>query len=298
MSNIKSLPGQIPAELRLYRQWVCHRADKVPLNPYTGGFASVTNPAHWSDFDTAVHAAYRNNVGIGFVFNEHSPFCGIDCDKNNDLSRRIVSRLNSYTEVSFSGRGTHTIVKGNIPHGRRRDYVEMYSHGRYFIMTGKVVNNVPIAERQDVLNILFNEMGGVRTNIGSLNARPANESDEIVIQRILKAKNGAKALALANGDASVLMGRNRSASEIDLALCNIIVFHTRDPEQVERIWLSTPIAQPEIRGRISKRPFRARDDRNYRLTTIYKAFDQTFALPNLGTGFDARTIPPFWSGAR
>lgn len=58
--------------------------------------------------------------GLGFVFAEDDPFCGIDLDKCRDAESGIIKAdaqkhieaLSSYTEISPSEKGVHVILKG------------------------------------------------------------------------------------------------------------------------------------------------------------------------------------------
>jgi hypothetical protein len=154
---------KIPKEMRRLPQWVCwHLKDvtdakggkkqtKVPFRT-DGKRASTTNPRDWAPFDAAVRALRTSDKfsGIGFVFTRDSGFVGIDLDKCRDLetseteewARTILNELNSYTELSQSGRGWHAVVKGSLPEGgNRKGRVEMYDHDRYFVMTGKRAAN-------------------------------------------------------------------------------------------------------------------------------------------------------------
>jgi primase-polymerase (primpol)-like protein len=96
-------------------------------------------------------SAYRNRnitgkpfLGIGFVFTESDPYCGIDLDDVIDENgvidpeaHAIIDKMDSYTEVSQSGRGIHIIVRGKKPNSQcRRGNVEIYDKGRYFALTG------------------------------------------------------------------------------------------------------------------------------------------------------------------
>ena len=134
----------IPQELKQLKQWVCWAGDKLPKNPYTGGNAMSNNPSTWADYDTAVKAVSKYHFdGIGFMF--APPYFGVDLDKcidDTDFVDEFVEGLRSYNEISKSGNGIHIICKGSLPEGnRRRGRVEMYSEGRYFIMTGKQYND-------------------------------------------------------------------------------------------------------------------------------------------------------------
>ena len=147
----------IPQELRDLPQWVAWRfakrdgnakPTKVPINAETGKAASSTDPATWTSFEKAL-VAYQSGHGdgIGFVFSTDDPYTGIDLDSCYDevgqmaeWAENIVVRLDSYTELSPSGRGLQIIIRGTLPaKGRRKGAIEMYSEGRYFTMTGESV---------------------------------------------------------------------------------------------------------------------------------------------------------------
>jgi len=148
--------NNIPLELSKFKQWVCWNSAKMPINPKLESItlASVTNPATWGSFAQALEAYERFKLsGIGFVFNEDDPFIGIDidgCRNPNSGTMKgeaivIASEMDSYTEVSPSGKGLHIIVKGWLPfRGKQGDMFEIYGHGRYFTMTGWHYEPTPI----------------------------------------------------------------------------------------------------------------------------------------------------------
>ena len=60
----------------------------------------------------------------------------------------IIERLDTFTEASVTGTGVHMIARGKLPPGRRRkDRIEMYDSGRYFTMTGLVIDDANVASR-------------------------------------------------------------------------------------------------------------------------------------------------------
>jgi hypothetical protein len=153
----------IPEEMQRLPHWICWQLKDVPDGrggtkqtkvPFRidGKPASTTNPEDWVTFDAAVRALGVSDKfsGIGFVLTRDSGFVGIDLDKcrdpktgvTEDWARSILNELNSYTELSQSGQGWHAIVKGSLPRGgNRKGRVEMYDHGRYFVMTGRRAAN-------------------------------------------------------------------------------------------------------------------------------------------------------------
>ena len=142
----------IPEELKQLPQWVCHR-NKVPFSPVTGAPAKAGQPVTWARFEDAVNAC-SNHDGIGFEFNNND-IVGIDLDKVLDAdgtllpeAAGIVEIMDSYTEISPSGRGLHIFVKGDVPaSGRRKGFIEVYKAGRYFTVTGNVLRHCEANKR-------------------------------------------------------------------------------------------------------------------------------------------------------
>lgn len=136
----------IPAiqNLSSISRWVLRDEDKRPLT-VLGRAASVSNPSTWATFDSCVNSLRAGTgVGLGFVFIEADDLMGVDFDHclddfgriNDRRVEEIIRTLDSYTEVSPSGRGLHTLVRGRIPRGVNAGWIEMYPSGRYFTVTG------------------------------------------------------------------------------------------------------------------------------------------------------------------
>ncbi|MBZ0172539.1 MAG: hypothetical protein K8E66_09190, partial [Phycisphaerales bacterium] len=156
-------PTHVPKALRERPQWVAWRFEtrggkptKVPVDPRTGKRASSTDPSTWVTFNEAV-AAWRASdryAGVGFVFSADDLFTGVDLDACIDESgslvasaQEIIESLNSYTEVSPSGRGVKVFITGRKPDGvgcksKAIDgfkEVEVYDRERFFTVTGQHV---------------------------------------------------------------------------------------------------------------------------------------------------------------
>ncbi|MFC2024480.1 AAA family ATPase [Chloroflexota bacterium] len=168
--TVKRDIDNLPNELRALRQWVVWKKDKHPRNALTGANARTNDPSTWCSFEDAYDAVMQGRaLGVGFVFTEADPYVGIDFDKviKDDGSvdsetEEAVSRMNSYTEISQSGRGIHVIVRGKKPKGScRRKGVEIYDCGRFFALTGNIYQGRgTIEDRQEELDDLFNESFG------------------------------------------------------------------------------------------------------------------------------------------
>jgi RecA-family ATPase len=272
---------RIPAEMRQRPQWIDwryeHRAGtskptKVPYSPRSGNHADVTNDATWGTYDEALAAHASGNFdGIGFVFSANDPFVGIDLDDADGdvdakaIQDRIYDEFESYAELSPSGKGLHIMLRGSVPQGRRRGKVEIYSTDRFFTMTGNVYRDAPIAEAGEKLAVLWSEMApNTPTNLDvTSHFSKATESDETIYNRAATATNGDKFFRLWNGNPSDLMG-DKSGSAIDQALVNMLAYYSKDPAQIERLWLRSP------QGQRDKTQQRA----DYRQSTIHRAFDR------------------------
>ncbi len=147
------LPDGIPDELKVRPQWVNwkyaragEKWTKHPYHPGTGLKASTTDLLTWSPFEDVLRAYESGDYdGVGFVFCSGDPYAGVDLDgcrdpETGEIERwaaEIVRRLDSYTELSPSGKGLHVILKGKAPAPLKRDRIEVYSVERFFTVTGE-----------------------------------------------------------------------------------------------------------------------------------------------------------------
>ncbi|WP_256301993.1 phage NrS-1 polymerase family protein [Haloarchaeobius salinus] len=239
----------IPPSLREYPQWVCWRAKerdgkmtKIPIDPQTGSFASVSDPETWAIYEVALGAS-ESEDGLGYVFTEDDPFVGVDlddCREDGELTgwaEDIVERLDSYTEVSPSGTGVHVLIEGMIPSTKSRSgSVECYDSARFFTMTGDHVDGTPtrIEERQDTFAPVYDQYvygddestTEERAQKRDAGSTPTSISDAELIEKATSAKNGEKFERLWNGSTAGY----ESQSEADMALCCLLAFWTGNDE--------------------------------------------------------------------
>ena len=255
--------NNIPEELKRLNQWCCWRYEdvegkkptKVPYGP-NGNPASVNSPKTWMDFDSAVRMSTNGYSGIGFVFSDQNNYTFIDLDDcktlpngspnpnyETDLARQIkvYQEFDSYSEVSPSGSGLHIIIRGNVPNGRKRNFIEIYSSQRYATFTGNVYNNKPIVDQQEKLTQLWEQMGSVKAGTVIFQG-DANEkySDEEIIEQAKAATNGDKFQQLYSGD---WQNSYQSQSEADFALIDIVAFYTQNKNQITRIFSSSQLGR-------------------------------------------------------
>jgi len=245
--------SSIPRILRDRPVWVCWHVEirngketKVPLDSRTGRHASVSDPETWADFATALDAARRNGWGIGYVFTADDGLTGVDLDRclhpqTGTLAawaRVVLVLLNSYCEVSPSGTGVKVFLRGTLREGagRRRGPVEVYSAGRFFTVTGQRLTDFPadVCDRQAELDALMRQLfPPAAAPAAAAMTGPAIADDHELIERAIRARNGADFERLWRGDTSGYP----SHSEADLALVSHLAFWTgRDPERIDRLF--------------------------------------------------------------
>lgn len=298
VTKARPLVENVPAALADCPQWVCWRTEerggkptKVPYCAFDGARASSTDPDTWSSLPAALGTSLdRGFDGVGFVFATGGGLVGIDLDGCRDPETEeiapwaadIVSALDSYTEISPSGRGLHIFVRGTLPEGpRRKGPVEMYDRGRYFTVTGDHLDRTPgsINERTEELayvhaSVLAPAEPPIPSTNGHTPPAPVDLDDQQILQRMFAASNGADIDALWNGR----LGSYDSASEADLALCNHLAFWTgKDAARMDQLFRQSGL----MRAKWTERHYG--DGRAYGEETINKAIancTETYSGPS------------------
>ena len=253
----------IPEELKKLKQWCVYsivqpkkqgqHKGKIPINPITGKGASSTDSNTWVDFKAAVNKSKKYD-GLGFFFNNN--YIGVDIDDIPEEIKKfsqaptdpnnLINWLNgltnhSYLEVSQSGKGIHAIVKGKYKLDKnRRDNFEIYNNGRFFALTGNILNeqkNIKTISKRKFEELYYSTVGknNQTTPMEAKNNAPHsnNLSIDEIINKMYASSNGVKIKHLMNGDISNF----NSQSEADLALCNYLAFWTnKDPEKMDAIF--------------------------------------------------------------
>jgi len=268
----------VPEELKALPRWLCWRYEerdgkltKVPYDVRTGRKASSTDPATWTDFETALATSGAYD-GIGIVLGDG--LAGMDLDNSVDESgtlkpwaREIVDRLDSYTERSPSGQGVKVILRGALKRkGNRRDlgdgHVEVYSADRYFTVTGNHLPGTPeyVQERQAALDDLHLELFPPKEDAPAPQPKETLDlSDRELLERMFSAANGGNVRRLWEGDVEGYP----SHSEADAALCAHLAFWTgADRERIDRLFRQSGLC----RDKWTDRP-------DYRERTISKALE-------------------------
>jgi putative DNA primase/helicase len=267
ITNVKNIPD----ELKELKQWVCWTRDnKVPRDPHTGGNAKANDAATWGTLVQAVEACEKYGFdGVGFEF--APPYFGVDLDHcldDLDFVDEFVETLQSYTEYSRSHSGIHIICRGELPTGgRRKNNVEMYSEGRYFICTGDVYNDKyrdirDCTEAVKVLHSKYIPQDKPQTP-QRRDIQPVSLDDREILEKACACQRGDLFASLYAGS---WQGIYASQSSADLALCNRLAFWTQcDAEQIDRLFRAS--------GLYRKKWDERRGQMTYGQLTITRAID-------------------------
>lgn len=259
--------GSIPFELRQLPWMLAGPNEKGELKRpmsidaegriYPG---SSTNPQTWLPFERVCETAAVHGYGIGIVLSEHDPYVVIDLDvkgshnepdpakwsTKEQLDRfwMTAQAFDSYVEVSRSGVGLHVIVKGSPMDGARHGGIEVYSKERFMVCTGNVCIDKPIADRQELLDVLVYEIRlwqGKKFKRVELQELPETELDEVIMKRASTAANAAKFNDLFAGRWQQL--NYQSQSEADMALVSMLAFYSKSDEQCRRLFRTSALGK-------------------------------------------------------
>ena len=293
MNNINEFDTfvNINEDLKKHSSWVCWKSrdkngkkEKVPIDPQSGRPAATNDPCSWATFLRAVEYCKREKDidGIGFVLSRRDPYCGIDIDNCRDpqtgalkpYAQDIIDTLQSYTEVSPSGKGVHIIIEAKLLKNTvtSEPKIEIYSENRFFTFTGNVLNGYDKVQKrqtelEEILNKYFRKPStDDRISPATIERNDPADSvdDESVLRRAMDAKNGDRFKRLWSGD---LSSHNGDRSSGDMALCTMLAFWTKNPDQIDRIFRKSGLMRPKWDERLTV----AGD--TYGKTTIKKAIE-------------------------
>lgn len=265
----------IPEELKTAANWLVYGGEgmelKRPCNPVTGRAASTTSHRTWATFEECYNAVKSGKYrGMGYVF--AGDYVVIDLDNVIDRNRRIlpvaleiIEAIDSYTEVSQSGRGFHIIARHSglnlVNHEgtlKKCDFsgvgkapgIEIYDNERYIILTGRVFEGRrEIKDAPEALERVYNafvDQSGNQTQAAAKEAvrTPCSEPQEAVSgdldrikERMRKGKNRDRIAKLWSGDTSDYPGVNGGLNEARAALLNDLIFYTdANPVLIDKLY--------------------------------------------------------------
>lgn len=249
------------------KRWVVYkkveRAGHTTKIPYDikGHKASSTDPASWSTFKEV--KAISNQIGI--VFTPANDLLGIDIDhclinkkiqhEKAEQIAELILEADTYTEISPSGEGLHLFFEIIDPpfalKSNKQAPFECYTNGRYFTVTANTYGEAKSVRKvsQDEANRLLSIIGypwkkeeeKIIDKKAPLSLKPF--TDAKVLEKMFASKSGDKIRALYGGDLSEY---KNDASSADMALlCHLAFWTRKDAQQMEKIWLQSPLGQRE-----------------------------------------------------
>lgn len=266
----------IPAELISAPQWLIATPKKVPATLNDRGrivFASVTDSANYLDYHMARTAADDANemlpvamYGVGFALTADDPWCVVDIDIKDESNEpdpakrtpsedrerflQLIDWLDSYTEHSRSGVGYHVWVRvpkeiaDTLPNVKKPG-IEVYFRDRYIVATGNVVANKPIEDRSAYIDALLRSLAPEKFAVEvsqevelSRTDSVDGMSDEDVLEELKSGSNAERYQCLLDGEWEEFYP---SQSEADAALIEGVLYHTRNEDQVYRIFMSSAL---------------------------------------------------------
>ena len=292
--------AHIPDALRSVPRWAVWKrlsdGRKIPYIVLKGGYWSRSKrcksnmPSDWVTFDAALECFLNANGHIGGLsFALGDGWCGFDFDdvivdgSVHPQAQSWLSRLGGYQEVSQSGKGIKTILRGSLSDaflgtaetGRQFKNIpavnmatEVYHCRRFFFLTGEGTGEP--TENQSAVDAITAELVARkaamqpkpkrRHPISQVSSRGSNNltlSDADVLEKIRNSRQAVKFDSLWAGNISAYP----SPSEADMALTTILMWWCgNDMTQVERLFSQSGLATRE-----------KWDREDYRLRTLAKA---------------------------
>ena len=258
-------PTGIPEELKQYPNFVLwkreQRDGKATKVPYqlNGQKAKPNDQSTWTTYQDIAKRYFKGGYsGLGFCLSEGTPI-GIDLDKCRcpafpnipivaPWAMDVIKEIDSYTEVSPSGRGIRIFAYGDkLPeHGRKRGTVEIYESGRYLTVTGHRLPETPasIMQRpQEILAFHKKYFGTVTDKAETKIVQPrATSQGNASLEKIFQSRNGDKIKKLYEGNHSDYP----SQSEADLALCAHLAFwFSNDASAIDQAFRASGLFRPK-----------------------------------------------------
>lgn len=248
------------------------RQTKVPYRT-NGNRGDSTNRNAFDTFGTVCTQISRyNGIGMG-IFDDYFAIDIDDCIVDGVISEMaldVISMMDSYTEISPSGKGIRIIGKAHgLTYDKSRYYInnrqigmEVYVAGytsKFVTLTGNAIHEVGVEDRGEELVAVLEKYMVKTTPSQVQNAVTPPGSfltDEEIITKALSSRQGKKFKSFWDGE----IPAGKTQSEADQALATILAFWCGgDTEQMDRLFRQSGLMRDKWE----------RDD--YRIATLEKA---------------------------
>jgi len=254
---------------------------KVPYNPNTREKARANDKSTFSSFAETINVVDNySGLGLGIFDNIGAidiDHCVDEASEISEMALDIVATMKSYYEYSPSGNGIRILFKvKDIDYDKSKYYInnqnlglEIYVAGatnKYVSVTGNVIQDNGYELRNSELQIVLDTYMKRHVVDYDTNIQEQTEttflSDEDVIEKAKKAKNGKKFSDLLDGK----IGEYNSSSEADIAFCGLLAFWTgKNATQIDRIYRQSGLFRDKWN--------RKRSGSTYGAITIQKAIE-------------------------
>jgi hypothetical protein len=244
----------------------------MPYDVTTGKKAKSNDSQTWADFKDARQAYEKGGYdGLVFVPTKDDPFvlwdfdgCWTDMGVTAEIAP-LVQELNTYTEISPSGKGLRAIANsayGLPPNGRKNGKIEVYDSGQFLSITGHIIPNASkkIKTRTNEIKKIHEEVWG--------NKQPTDDKIQKILDLAFNSRSGYKIRRLFDGDYD-----HESQSEADLALCNHLAYYSNN----DFVAIDDAFRQSKLmRNKWDEKHYS--DGRTYGMATIQKAIENNREL--------------------
>lgn len=228
---VRRINENVPAEILCRKQWCLWKISdqrKIPLSPY-GNYASCTDPATWSDFETASKVFLRHSdICRGFNIATGEGLAGLDLDEVvapdgtiSETMRLFIDHLGSYTELSPSGTGLHSFFLYEREHeSRKAGSIEMYFNKHFLSVTGNIFQQRDRLAVGDVgAERILTALRPRRPLLPRIPLREIPQSDSELLTKMFDSRSGQKIRNLWDGGSP-----HKSPSESDMALMGHLAY--------------------------------------------------------------------------
>jgi AAA domain len=153
----------MPQDIKILKRWINwhltpdgDKLKKTPMVPGTASYASVDKPETWRSYEDAK----SDGRALGFVLGKEVGLCIVDFDRVRESRQHEwpewvleeVAQLDSYTEVSASGKGLHVLVWGSVPSNMNRQgcNTEVWDSNKMFCLTFDVLQGRDVIRSRDM----------------------------------------------------------------------------------------------------------------------------------------------------
>lgn len=243
---------------------------KLPISVY-GEMADSTNSDTWASYKEAFDFIQGKEKNHTLAFALGGGYIGIDLDdifedgraymqdkeNSRSMTADFLRNIDTYAELSPSGKGLHLIGKGNLPgEYKRHGSLEIYDNNRFFTMTGRIItdkNREKVKNINEELKPLYDKYIGMQktsTKVRDIEHITNDLKEKDILELVFTADKvnnyspeDLRNIYAGNWDS---YGRFTSASEADYYMASRILYYAGgDIEKTKSIMLASGLHRPK-----------------------------------------------------